>query len=129
MRAANTYDDIMRSLTKRKEWSVKVLRGQQDQIETVFLDLKMRMEMEFKHGGEQIAQTIRMQERESTREKGRFGANVLAPNTREIVETTVGNMQDSQTLHVRHYERNANLPYLSKYEGVHDGGHGRDDGL
>jgi hypothetical protein len=72
----------MRSLTKRKEWSVKVLRGQQDQIETVFRDLKMRMEMEFKHGGEQIAQTIRMQERESTREKGRFGANVLAPNTR-----------------------------------------------
>ena len=46
--AAQGYAETLHSLAKRKEWSVKALQTQQDQIQDVFTELKSKMQAEFR---------------------------------------------------------------------------------
>lgn len=110
VRAADEYKAMLDSLDKRKEWSVRALQGQQDQIQSVFQDLVRKMATEFSVTIKEVAETIARVDRESRSGRGAGGVDVA---TRGRVEGMLTHVQDRQKRHLAEYQKKQSLSRIA----------------
>ena len=114
VRAADEYKAMLDSLDKRKEWSVRALQDQQDQIQSVFQDLARKMATEFSVTIKEVAETIARVDRESRSGGGGGGVDVA---TRGRVEGMLTHVQDRQKRHLAEYQKKQSLSRIAGGDG------------
>jgi hypothetical protein len=104
--AAHGYAETLHALARKKQWSVTALRTQQEQIEEVFTELKRKMEAELHVTINEVANTIKAEERARRRE-GLKG--VITSEVRSRVEGMLDHVQARQEKHLHNYEEHVPL--------------------
>ena len=108
-RAVLEYEVMMDSLSKRKLWSIEALQQQQHQIESVFLDLKRKIEGDFALTLKEVAGALTREQQEALRHSGCTGAVgevwSMSRATRERVVSMMEQVHERQSSYVLQYQQ------------------------
>jgi len=118
--AAQGYAETLHSLAKRKEWSVKALQTQQDQIQDVFTELKSKMQAEFRVTMKEVASTIKAEDRQRRRAGRRGAGGMITSDVVRRVEDMMEHVQVRQERHLHTYEEHVPLTRMAAAAPVHN---------